>query len=133
MGPCPACRSTLAVLEMHGIEVDYCFRCGGSWLDRGEFGLLADGRLDAKLDHYLYGAQPTSRRCPVCLKAMREARFRGTDIVVDACPLKHGFWLDRGELAAIVREGAHRERVGTLADFYTAVFSTQETKPRRSP
>lgn len=26
----------LAVLERHGIEIDYCPKCRGVWLDRGE-------------------------------------------------------------------------------------------------
>lgn len=134
MRHCPDCKTALAVLECGGIEVDYCFTCAGSWLDQAELGLLLDGRIEPRNLQLLYGSGPTRRRCPVCRKTMREARFRGTDIVVDTCPLNHGLWLDRGELATLVREGAHQERVGPVSSFYQNVFlSPEASKPRRIP
>ncbi|WP_371422569.1 zf-TFIIB domain-containing protein [Tardiphaga sp.] len=33
---CPACRVDLVMSERHGIEIDYCPKCRGVWLDRGE-------------------------------------------------------------------------------------------------
>ena len=34
---CPHCTdSTLVMAERHGIEIDYCPKCRGVWLDRGE-------------------------------------------------------------------------------------------------
>lgn len=34
---CPACRDEQLVMsERQGIEIDYCPRCRGVWLDRGE-------------------------------------------------------------------------------------------------
>jgi Zn-finger nucleic acid-binding protein len=33
---CPTCGETLAMTERHGVEVDYCPQCRGTWLDRGE-------------------------------------------------------------------------------------------------
>lgn len=33
---CPACRVTLVMTERQGVEIDYCPRCRGVWLDRGE-------------------------------------------------------------------------------------------------
>ena len=34
---CPACRELLAIVEIDGIEIDRCRRCGGVWLDPGEY------------------------------------------------------------------------------------------------
>ena len=34
--PCPACRVDLVMSERQGIEIDYCPKCRGVWLDRGE-------------------------------------------------------------------------------------------------
>ncbi|MCB4824558.1 zf-TFIIB domain-containing protein [Roseicella sp. GB24] len=34
--PCPRCRVDLVMSERQGIEIDYCPRCRGVWLDRGE-------------------------------------------------------------------------------------------------
>ena len=33
---CPVCNVTLAISEKQGIEIDYCPKCRGIWLDRGE-------------------------------------------------------------------------------------------------
>jgi len=33
---CPACQVTLTMTERQGIEIDYCPKCRGVWLDRGE-------------------------------------------------------------------------------------------------
>ena len=33
---CPICNVTLAISEKQGIEIDYCPKCRGVWLDRGE-------------------------------------------------------------------------------------------------
>jgi Zn-finger nucleic acid-binding protein len=33
---CPVCRVDLVMSDRQGIEIDYCPRCRGVWLDRGE-------------------------------------------------------------------------------------------------
>ncbi len=33
---CPVCAVDLLLAERHGIEIDYCPKCRGIWLDRGE-------------------------------------------------------------------------------------------------
>lgn len=33
---CPICRVELQLSERQGIEIDYCPKCRGVWLDRGE-------------------------------------------------------------------------------------------------
>jgi len=33
---CPVCDVDLAMAERQGIEIDYCPKCRGVWLDRGE-------------------------------------------------------------------------------------------------
>ena len=33
---CPVCRVELTMSERQGIEIDYCPKCRGVWLDRGE-------------------------------------------------------------------------------------------------
>ena len=37
---CPVDQTTLAMTERHGIEIDYCPKCRGVWLDRGELDKL---------------------------------------------------------------------------------------------
>lgn len=33
---CPTCRVDLVMSERQGVEIDYCPKCRGVWLDRGE-------------------------------------------------------------------------------------------------
>lgn len=33
---CPNCGSELAISDRSGVEIDYCPKCRGVWLDRGE-------------------------------------------------------------------------------------------------
>lgn len=33
---CPVCRTSLALSDRGGVEIDYCPSCRGVWLDRGE-------------------------------------------------------------------------------------------------
>jgi Zn-finger nucleic acid-binding protein len=33
---CPGCQVDLQIAERHFIEIDYCPKCRGVWLDRGE-------------------------------------------------------------------------------------------------
>jgi hypothetical protein len=40
---CPCCPDTALVLsERQGVEIDYCPRCRGVWLDRGELDKLIE-------------------------------------------------------------------------------------------
>lgn len=33
---CPNCEETLVMSDRQGVEIDYCPKCRGVWLDRGE-------------------------------------------------------------------------------------------------
>lgn len=33
---CPNCGETLVMTERQGVEIDYCPKCRGVWLDKGE-------------------------------------------------------------------------------------------------
>jgi len=33
---CPNCNETLIMTERQGVEIDYCPKCRGVWLDKGE-------------------------------------------------------------------------------------------------
>ncbi|HLI27965.1 MAG TPA: zf-TFIIB domain-containing protein [Chloroflexota bacterium] len=39
---CPNCTTTLQLAERQGVEIDYCPRCRGVWLDRGELDKLIE-------------------------------------------------------------------------------------------
>lgn len=52
---CPICNVDLVMSERQGVEIDYCPKCRGVWLDRGE--------LDKIIEHsnQAVGAQPVSQ------------------------------------------------------------------------
>ncbi|WP_436398596.1 zf-TFIIB domain-containing protein [Roseobacter sp. S98] len=47
---CPVDGETLVIAERSGVEIDYCPRCRGVWLDRGELDKIID-RSDAQAGH----------------------------------------------------------------------------------
>lgn len=50
---CPVCTDTALVMaERHGVEIDYCPKCRGVWLDRGELDKIIDqaSALDAPVN-----------------------------------------------------------------------------------
>jgi Zn-finger nucleic acid-binding protein len=42
---CPNCNETLIMTERQGIEVDYCPKCRGVWLYRGELDKIIERSL----------------------------------------------------------------------------------------
>ena len=45
---CPNCSETLVMADRSGVEIDYCPKCRGVWLDRGEL----DKILERAAEHY---------------------------------------------------------------------------------
>lgn len=39
---CPVCHVDLLMSDRQGIEIDYCQKCRGVWLDRGELDKIID-------------------------------------------------------------------------------------------
>lgn len=42
---CPSCNETLLMTERQGIEIDYCPKCRGVWLDKGELDKIIEKSL----------------------------------------------------------------------------------------
>lgn len=40
--PCPVCSVDLVMSDRQGIEIDYCPKCRGVWLDRGELDKIVE-------------------------------------------------------------------------------------------
>ncbi len=49
---CPICQVDLVMSDRQGIEIDYCPKCRGIWLDRGELDKIIErsGGFDAAPD-----------------------------------------------------------------------------------
>lgn len=109
---CPVCKSEpMVVLELEQIEIDYCLKCGGIWLDGGELELLLESsrQKTAILNSFQADnqAEEVLSACPICLKKMEKVSC-GQDkkIIIDKCKDNHGLWFDKGELYEIVKMGS---------------------------
>ncbi|KAF0153303.1 MAG: hypothetical protein FD143_380 [Ignavibacteria bacterium] len=45
---CPVCNVALSLSERQGIEIDYCPKCRGVWLDRGELDKLIEKNAEPR-------------------------------------------------------------------------------------
>ena len=45
---CPNCEETLVMSERQGVEIDYCPKCRGVWLDRGELDKIIEKSASAE-------------------------------------------------------------------------------------
>jgi len=107
---CPQCGTAMIVLELDNTEIDHCFSCGGVWLDIGELEKLMEDYSKGMvwLTELIPAEESTESRlkCPICQKEMEKLVWDLKEpVTVDRCP-DHGIWLDNGELAAIIRQGA---------------------------
>jgi len=61
---CPVCKDErLAISEKNGIEIDYCPKCRGIWLDRGELDKIIERSSHQSKDNYdsSYGRKDDNR------------------------------------------------------------------------
>lgn len=45
---CPNCSETLVMTDRNGVEIDYCPKCRGVWLDRGELDKIIERSAEYK-------------------------------------------------------------------------------------
>ena len=109
---CPKCDIPLFLLHLKDIEIDFCDRCHGLWLDAGELEALLR-RTGAPTDDPLLrfqqqaGVKPSGRQhlCPRCDEPLREIQVKQSGsaaLTLDKCPLGHGLWFDSEELQRLL-------------------------------
>lgn len=126
---CPVCpQESLAVLELNGVEIDWCAGCGGVWLDRGELELLHGDAAAPDLSAMAPepSAGPRVLGCPECGARMKPVRagWPGAP-VLDQCPKRDGMWFDAGELQTVLKASGGP---GGVAEHLKQIF-----KPGGSP
>ena len=50
---CPNCEQTLVMTERQGVEIDYCPKCRGVWLDKGELDKIIEKSTAAESNQNL--------------------------------------------------------------------------------
>jgi Zn-finger nucleic acid-binding protein len=95
----------MLVLELAGIEIDYCPLTRGIWLDAGELEELFHDPEAANKLILSFKVDESSRekrvRCPICNKKMEKVLVQDT-VVIDRCMRGHGLWFDEGELLQVL-------------------------------
>lgn len=78
---CPVDNETLVMADRNGVEIDYCPKCRGVWLDRGELDKIID-RASPAAPMVAAGPEPVMLREPAMAdgRASREERrYRDDD------------------------------------------------------
>jgi Zn-finger nucleic acid-binding protein len=98
---CPKCDAGLFIARLSGVELDYCERCRGVWLDAGELEQLAGSPLP-DFQHQP-GTVPAGKKhlCPRCDVPLEEIAAPGS-LTLDKCPRGHGLWFDVDELQQLL-------------------------------
>ena len=124
-------------LEFELIELDYCPKCGGVWLDSGELELVGQraGALQQKLlaaleeEQALRREAGVKRLCPVCDSPLLQVKLKEDHpVVVDRCPRRHGLWFDKGELQAVIG-AAGAEDDNLLVQFFKDLDKDNKNNP----
>ena len=107
---CPKCKVFLSSSLLYNIEVDYCPRCFGIWLEEEELRWAKDEKdkdlqwldIDLWKDEKKFKLSHGIRNCPSCRVPLYEVYYGKSGIIVDVCNLCYGIWLDRGEFIKII-------------------------------
>jgi hypothetical protein len=101
---CPVCKhQAMITLELNNVEIDYCLKCKGIWLDAGELEMLLgnDARTTGFLQSFRIekNSGETKVKCPICRKKMAKVSV-GSEaaVIIDRCQNGDGIWFDKGEL-----------------------------------
>jgi len=133
---CPVCKEPMIVLELSEVEIDYCLKCGGIWLDAGELELLLENTEEKGyvLNSFQIAdnASEVIRKCPICFKRMYKV-WCGKDkaILIDKCPNNDGIWFDRGELYNVIKMGSidkNNKVLTLLKEIFKKELERQERK-----
>ena len=101
---CPRDQVELQIETHRGIEVDRCPDCNGRWLDHDELDRLeatVPSTEEERLATIQYSPRDSELNCPTCDKRLTAFNYRAYDLVLDACPDQHGFWLDADEAGRV--------------------------------
>jgi hypothetical protein len=93
---CPNCNETLVMTDRQGVEIDYCPKCRGVWLDRGELDKIIERSADYSLN------QPT--------QPPAEPRYKQDDDYKKQYPQQGGYYNDP--------HYKHKKKKGFLDDFF---------------
>ena len=118
---CPKCDVGLFIVHFKAMEVDYCERCRGVWLDAGELEQLAGSPFPNFQRQTGSVPSGTKHLCPRCDVALEEIRARDR-LTLDRCPRGHGLWFDADELQQLLAMFPPARGAGKTIDYLNELF-----------
>jgi Zn-dependent protease with chaperone function len=102
---CPNCKEIdlVGVMTKNGVLIDFCPKCEGIWLDKGEifYFTKTPTYLRWKIEEGLKKAKPSQRLNPHTSTPLLEVPLFEGKLIIDYCPKTGGIWLDKGEIERI--------------------------------
>ena len=137
---CPKCDVGLLTAHFKEMQVDYCERCHGLWLDDGELEELMTRTGASTSDPLLNllarepGAVPPGQKhlCPRCDKPLTEIHIaaNGTpSLTLDRCA-GHGLWFDAMELQQLLAMFPPETGAARTLAFLNELFGSHSTTPK---
>jgi uncharacterized protein len=74
---CPVCTIDLMIAERQGIEIDYCPKCRGVWLDRGELDKILERSATPPQTYGGDYREPYAQHAPPAYPQERDSRHYG--------------------------------------------------------
>jgi uncharacterized protein len=97
---CPVDNETLVMADRGGVEIDYCPKCRGVWLDRGELDKIIERAAGAPAAAPVAAAAPRQAAAPVYQAEPRSAQVHRDDYRrrdYDDDDYRHGYKKKRKE------------------------------------
>jgi hypothetical protein len=82
---CPVCRVDLVMADRAGVEIDYCSKCRGVWLDRGELDKIVE-RSATDAPDLGRGVWPDGAAAETEIVSRRAVRLRLRHNAMDGTP-----------------------------------------------
>jgi len=99
---CPNCDETLVMTERKGVEIDYCPKCRGVWLDKGEL----DKIIERSAENEFRADQPARMDERYPDDRYRDDKYRDDKYRDEEYKRKHGTYPQ------------HKKKRGFLGDFF---------------
>jgi Zn-finger nucleic acid-binding protein len=100
---CPNCNETLVMAERQGVEIDYCPKCRGVWLDKGELDKIIERSEQRDLNAGISNTNDRDEKYRD--EKYREDKYREDKYRDEEYKRKHGTY-------------PHKKKRGFLGDFF---------------
>ena len=109
---CPSCMIEIMEIDLTGIKIKYCIKCEGIWLSENKLiYLLQNKKKFKKTINSLNKTSIDNRNysCPECEEKMenlvsnQKNKSSDSKLIIDACPQKHGYWFEKGNLLKFIK------------------------------